>query len=49
MRLTLLEFDCDILATQDEKYQMTIAASEGMIRFDQIKMWINEKLVSIHP
>ncbi len=29
MRLTLLEYYCDISATQNEKYEMTMAASKG--------------------
>jgi len=45
MRLILLEYDFDILATQNEKYEMTIAASKGDIRIDEIKLWINNKLV----
>lgn len=41
----LLESRYDISATQDEKYDMTIAASTGEIRFDEIKDWINTKLI----
>ena len=44
LRLTLLEYDFDILATQNEKYEMTIAASKGEIRFDEIKLWIESKI-----
>jgi death-on-curing protein len=44
MRLTLLEYNFDILATQNEKYEMTIAASQGEIRFDEIKLWIESKI-----
>jgi death-on-curing protein len=44
LRLTLLEYDVDITATQDEKYDMTIAASQGEIRFDEIKLWIESKI-----
>jgi len=37
------------MAFDDEKYKMTIAASSGEIRFDEIKAWIEEHLVSINP
>ncbi|MEZ4800282.1 MAG: type II toxin-antitoxin system death-on-curing family toxin [Flavobacteriales bacterium] len=40
MRLILLEAGLDINASQDEKYQVVIAASTGEIRFEQIKHWI---------
>ncbi|HEY5327975.1 MAG TPA: type II toxin-antitoxin system death-on-curing family toxin [Mucilaginibacter sp.] len=46
MRFTLLEFDLDVLATQDEKYEMTIAASKGEIRIAEIQLWIMEKLIT---
>jgi death on curing protein len=46
MRLTLLQNDFDILATQDEKYEMTIAASRGDLRIGEIKTWIKEKLIT---
>ena len=47
---TLLQlFDYDMMAFDDEKYKMTIAASSGEIRFDEIKAWIEEHLVSINP
>ena len=45
MRLTLLEFDQDILATQNEKYEMTIAASMGTLRIEELKRWITNKLI----
>jgi death-on-curing protein len=38
LRLTLLEGKIDILATEDEKYNMTIAASKGELNFDGIKL-----------
>jgi death-on-curing protein len=44
LRLTLLEYDTDIIATQNEKYEMTIAASQGELRFDDIKLWIESKI-----
>jgi death-on-curing protein len=45
MRLTLLENGLDIVCTQDEKYEMVIAASKGEIRFDDIKLWIESRIV----
>jgi death on curing protein len=45
MRLTLLDHDIDIAATQNEKYEMTIAASKGDIRIEEIKIWIADKLI----
>lgn len=38
MRLTLMSADLDISASQDEKYEMVIAASKGEMRFDEIKV-----------
>lgn len=46
LRLTLLESGYDISATQDEKYDMTIAASKGEIRIEEIKSWISDKLIN---
>ncbi len=47
---TLLQlYDYDIMAPENEKYQMTIEASEGKIRFDEIKAWIEEHLVQVNP
>jgi death-on-curing protein len=46
LRLTLLEYDFDISATQNEKYEFAIAASKGDIKIDEIKLWIKEKLIS---
>lgn len=45
MRLTLLEFDQNILATQNEKYDITIAASMGTLRIEDLKKWIKGKLI----
>jgi death-on-curing protein len=43
LRLTLLEFEFDITATEDEKYDMTISASKGELNFDGIKVWLAGK------
>ena len=42
--MTLLEYDVDITSTEDEKYDMTISASIGEIRFDEIRDWISSKI-----
>lgn len=47
MRLVLLENGFDIAASQDEKYEMVIAASKGEIHFDEIKKWIGSKMLKI--
>jgi len=49
MRMTLLEYNFDVMAFEGEKYEMAIAASSGIIRFDEIKAWIEEHLVAINP
>ncbi len=49
LRTMLSIYNLDIMAFEDEKYDMTIAASSGQIRFDEIKHWIENHLVSINP
>ena len=44
MRLILLEYDFDISASQDEKYNLVISVSKGEFRFDEIKNWIGSTL-----
>lgn len=46
MRLVLLELGFDISATQNEKYEMTIAASKGKLKNEEIKLWIKNKLIN---
>jgi len=46
MRLVLLESGFDISATQNEKYEMTIAASKGDLKNEGIKLWIKDKLIN---
>lgn len=45
MRMILIENAFDINATQEDKYQMVIAASKGEIRLDEIKSWIKSRLI----
>ena len=49
LRSTLYYFGFDIMAFDNEKYEMTIAASSGEIRFDEIKSWIEKHLIQINP
>ena len=45
MKLILFDNGYDIDAEQDEKYKMVIAASSGEMRFEDIKEWINIRLI----
>jgi death-on-curing protein len=47
LRLTLHLYGLDIIANEEEKYFMTIEASRGTIRFDEIKGWISNHLIKI--
>lgn len=44
MRLILFENGLDIAANQDEKYSMVISCTTGVMRFDDIKNWIQLRL-----
>lgn len=44
MRLVLLESNLDIVASQEDKYQLVIAVSTGEYRFEEIKSWIEANL-----
>ena len=46
MRLILLENGLDISSDQDEKYLMIIDASIGKLRFDNIRDWIQCRLIN---
>ncbi|MBS1527321.1 MAG: type II toxin-antitoxin system death-on-curing family toxin [Bacteroidetes bacterium] len=45
LRFFLLEFDLDILASDLEKYELTITASKGEADIDYIRSWIKERLI----
>ena len=49
LRTVLFIYGFDVMALEDEKYKMTIAASTSEIRIDEIKLWIEQKSVSINP
>lgn len=44
MRLILIENGLDIYTSQNDKYQMVIEASMGIIHFDGIKTWIKSRM-----
>jgi death on curing protein len=44
MRLVLLQYDLDILANQDEKYDFVIKAAKSELDFDSIKNWIFSRI-----
>ena len=47
MRLTLNNAGWDINADQKEKYEMVIKASQGLIRFEEIKTWLISHLIRL--
>jgi death on curing protein len=44
MRLILLQYDLDITASQEEKYDFVIKAAKGVIDFNGIKSWIDKRV-----
>ena len=44
MKLVLMDNGLDLTATDDEKYKMIIAACNGDMRFDDIRVWIKSRL-----
>jgi len=46
LRLILQDYDHDVSAEEDDKYEMTISASTGNLRFEGIVGWIEERLVT---
>jgi death-on-curing protein len=45
LRLILQDADYDVSASEDDKYEMTISASMGKLRFEGIVSWIEERLI----
>jgi death-on-curing protein len=45
MRLTLMQFGKDIIATQDEKYSFVIEVASGQIDFQKIVAWIEKRAI----
>ena len=48
MKLLLFKSGILIKADEDEKYQMTIAASTGELKFDGIRSWLQSNLPKIN-
>jgi len=44
MRLFLLQNDLDIIATQDEKYELVMAVAKTEFKFEDIKGWLQERI-----
>lgn len=48
LRLTLLQYNCDIEASEDSKYDFVIRAAAGQLRFDEIENWIRVHIKQIY-
>lgn len=46
MRLLLLQYQKDINASQDEKYELVIEVASGNLDFDDILKWIKDRVVN---
>jgi len=46
MRIILLQDNLDIVASQIEKYNFVISASKGESRYDEIKQWLKDHIVT---
>ena|SRR5688500_7435113 len=44
MRLILRQYNLDILANQNEKYDFVMSAAKGEIKYDQIKEWLTNHI-----
>lgn len=45
MRLVLLQYDLDVKASEEEKYQFVIKAASGQLEYDAIKQWIDDRII----
>jgi death on curing protein len=45
MRLVLLQYNLDINANQDEKYDFVIKAAKGELNYESIKNWIFSRIL----
>ena len=45
MRLVLLQYNLDIIASQDEKYDFVIQAAKSELDFESIKSWIFSRIL----
>ena len=44
MRLILRQYDFDIFADQNEKYEFVVSAAKGEIKFDRIREWLTNHI-----
>jgi len=47
MQLILIDYNFNITVDKEEQYKFVIAASTGQIRFDEIKVWIENHATAI--
>lgn len=47
MRLILIQGKLDLIATEDEKYNMVISVAEGKMKFDEIVQWLESHTTTI--
>ena len=45
MRLVLIENEFDIGASEEEKFEFIVGVAKGEMKFEQIKTWIQYKLI----
>lgn len=45
MRLVLLQYDIDIKADQNEKYEFVIKAAKGECTFEDIREWVFSRII----
>lgn len=45
MRLLLMEYGFDIIATEDEKYEFVMSIAKGLINYDRIVEWLKSKII----
>lgn len=46
-RLTLLTYDLDLHASDDEEYDMVIQVATGQMDLDAIVVWMRERVVEV--
>jgi death on curing protein len=44
MRLFLIQNDYDITASQNEKYQFIVQVASGIIKYDEIVLWLQSNV-----
>ena len=46
MRLILIEYDLDIEANEESKYEFVMKIASGQLGYEGIKVWIHENLMN---